>query len=100
MRAWRLIVSTDPDGKNIVQTINFGIVKENNKRTLLLYLKNLEDYTVEKVVITSPNKDLEIEYPDFIPSFETAIMKLSWKVTEETIALEDALQFRGEILKT
>ena len=99
-RKWRLRFTTDREGNNQLNEINFGTVEEGNRRTLTVYMTNLEDYRVEGITYTKEKEDLIVtQCPVSLESMEVAELRLSWGVFEDTLSLKDVIKFSGTAIK-
>ena len=98
-RKWRLLITTDPARKEAIHSLDFGVVKEGTKRTMTLYMTNLEDYPVSEIKGEIKIPEVSIVIPPRLGIMETAEFKLSWNVSMDTLALNDIVQFSGRVLK-
>jgi len=98
-RKWSILVSSDAEGKHPVYTLDFGVVNENNEKTLTLYIRNLENYRVFNIDYIVKSKDVQVDGPLTLDKMGSAELKISWSVGEETVALKDVVSFKCEMLK-
>lgn len=98
-RKWRLLITTDPERKEAIHSLDFGVVKEGTKRTMTLYMTNLEDYPVSRVKTEIKIPEVTVVAPPSLGVMETAELKISWNVEMDTLALKDVVQFSARVLK-
>lgn len=98
-RKWRLLITTDEEGKQQIHNLHFGTVEEGQRRTLTLYMKNLEDYAVNQIECSVKDKDVSMVCPTEMDSFETKPLLVSWSIGEKTLSLEDTITFKSKMRK-
>ena len=95
---WRCAIY-DAEGE-MVNRIDFGVVPEGQTRDKEYIIQNLEEDPVFDIRYNHENPDITITGPERLKIMEKAPLYVRWRVTQDSLKLDEGLRFTAKMIRT